>query len=118
MYCTFRLDAAVVLPKCPDALTASAPIWFPVAWAAAPAPATGNQIGAEAVKASGHFGNTTAASNRNVQYIVLSPPSTHPDGFNTTGSQFCAWHDYTGDTSLSGTEPNSLSLIHISEPTR
>ena len=75
--------------------------------AAGPAQATGNQIGAEAVKASGHFGNTTAASNRNVQYIVLSPPSTHPDGFNTTGSQFCAWHDYTGDTSLSGGAPNS-----------
>jgi hypothetical protein len=75
--------------------------------AAAPAQATGNQIGAEAIKAAGHFGNTTTASNRNVQYVVLSPPSTHPDGFNTTGSQFCAWHDYTGDTSLSGGAPSS-----------
>jgi len=70
--------------------------------AAAPAQATGSQIGAEAVNAAGHFGNTTAASNRNVQYVVLSPTGTKPDGFNTPTSQFCAWHDYTGDTTLSG----------------
>jgi hypothetical protein len=75
--------------------------------AAAPAQATGNQIGAEAVKAAGHFGNTTAASNRNVQYVVLSPTGTHPDGFNTTTGQFCAWHDYTGDTTMSGGAPLS-----------
>jgi hypothetical protein len=85
---------------------ALAGIWLDPS-AAAPAQATGNQIGAEAIKAAGHFGNTTTASNRNVQYVVLSPPSTHPDGFNTTGSQFCAWHDYTGDTSLSGGAPSS-----------
>jgi hypothetical protein len=75
--------------------------------AAAPAQATGSQIGAEAVKAAGHFANTTATSNRSVQYVVLSPPGTHPDGFNTTGSQFCAWHDYTGDTTLTGGAPSS-----------
>ena len=75
--------------------------------AAAPSQATGNQIGTEAVKAAAHFGNTTAAANRNVQYVVLSPTGTHPDGFNTTTSQFCAWHDYTGDTSLSGGAPGS-----------
>ncbi|HEV7172676.1 hypothetical protein [Pedococcus sp.] len=86
--------------------------------AAAPAQATGNQIGAEAVKAAGHFGNTTAASNRNVQYVVLSPTGTHPDGFNTTTSQFCAWHDYTGDTSLSGGAPSSPygALAFTNEP--
>ena len=75
--------------------------------AAAPDQATGNQIGAEAVRAAAHFGNTTAASNRKVQYVVLSPPGTHPDGFNTTAGQFCAWHDYTGDTTLSGGAPAS-----------
>ncbi|MFL6163737.1 MAG: hypothetical protein ACJ74U_16145 [Jatrophihabitantaceae bacterium] len=75
--------------------------------AAAPAQATGKQIGAEAVSAAGHFGNTSSASNRNTQYVVLSPSGTHPDGFNTTTSQFCAWHDYTGDTSLSGGAPSS-----------
>ena len=75
--------------------------------AAAPDQATGNQIGAEAVRAAAHFGNTTAASNRNVQYVVLSPSGNHPDGFNTTAGQFCAWHDYTGDTSLTGGAPSS-----------
>ena len=39
--------------------------------------------------------------------MVLSPTGAHPDGFNTTGGQFCAWHDYTGDTSLSGGAPSS-----------
>ena len=87
--------------------------------AAAPAQATGNQIGAEAVKAAGHFGNTSASSNRNVQYVVLSPTGTHPDGFNTPTAQFCAWHDYTGDTSLSGGAPASPygPLAFTNEPT-
>ena len=74
---------------------------------AAPAQATGNQLGAEAVQAAGHFGNTTPAANRDAQYVILSPTGTHPDGFNTTTSQFCAWHDYTGDSSLSGGAPGS-----------
>jgi hypothetical protein len=69
---------------------------------AAPSSATGNQIGTEAVKASRHFGHTTAASNRNNQYVVVSPTRTTPDGFNTPTGQFCAWHDYTGDSSMSG----------------
>ena len=69
---------------------------------AAPSQATGNQIGQEAVKAATHFGNTTQASNRNAQYVVVSPSGTHPDGFNTFFGQFCAWHDYTGDSTLSG----------------
>lgn len=74
---------------------------------AAPSAATGNQIGAEAVKAAAHFGNTTAASNRYVQYVIMSPSGTKPDGFNTPNGGFCAWHDYTGDTTLSGGAVNS-----------
>jgi serine protease len=69
---------------------------------AEPSSANGHQIGAEAVKAAGHFGNHTAASNRNVQYVVVSPSGTFPDGFNTPNGGFCAWHDYTGDTTLNG----------------
>ncbi|MFJ4594554.1 MULTISPECIES: Ig domain-containing protein [unclassified Kitasatospora] len=80
---------------------ALAGVWVDTS-AAAPAAATGNQIGAEAVKASGHFGNTTAAANRNDQYVVVSPTGTTPDGFNTASGNFCAWHDYTGDTTLTG----------------
>jgi serine protease len=70
--------------------------------AAAPASATGHQIGTEAVAAAGHFGNTTSTSNRSVQYDIISPTGTTPDGFNTSTGNFCAWHDYTGDSTMSG----------------
>ena len=76
-------------------------VWYDNS-AAAPAQASGNQLAAEAVKAAGHFGNTTAASNRYAQYVIVSPTGTRPDGFNTPSGGFCAWHDYNGDTTLSG----------------
>ena len=65
--------------------------------AAAPAQATPSQLGTEAVNAAAHFGNTTAAANRDAQYDIISPTGTHPDGFNTSSGQFCAWHDWNGD---------------------
>ena len=68
--------------------------------AASPAASTGHQIGAEAEAAAAHFGNTTAASNRNAQYVIVSPTGTDPDSYESGG--FCAWHDYTGDTTLDG----------------
>jgi PKD domain len=64
---------------------------------ASPTNATANQLGKEAIKAAGLFGNTTAASNRYAQYVILSPSGTHPDGFNTPNGGFCAWHDWNGD---------------------
>ncbi len=67
---------------------------------AAPAAATGHQIGVEAVNAATHFGNTTQASNRNTQYVIVSPHGTDPDDYEQDG--FCAWHDYTGDSTLDG----------------
>src|SRR5690349_2469703 len=70
---------------------------------ASPSQATGHQLGVVAVAAASHFGNTTAASNRNAQYVVVSPHGTKPDGFNTPTGGFCAWHDWNGDpTDLSG----------------
>jgi putative Ig domain-containing protein len=69
---------------------------------ASPSQATGHQLGVEAVNAAAHFGNTTAAANRDAQYIIVSPTGTHPDGYNTPSGQFCAWHDYNGDSTLSG----------------
>lgn len=65
----------------------------------APASATAHELAVEAVNAAGHFGNTTAASNRNAQYFIVSAKGTHPDGFNN-GANWCAWHDYNGDPSL------------------
>jgi serine protease len=67
---------------------------------ASPGTASGHQLGVEAVSAAAHFGNTTAASNRNAQYVVISPHGTNPDNWLTNG--FCAWHDYNGDSTLSG----------------
>jgi Putative Ig domain len=67
---------------------------------ASPSAATGHQLGVEAVNAAAHFGNTTAAANRDAQYIVISPHGTNPDNWLTNG--FCAWHDYNGDSTLSG----------------
>jgi serine protease len=69
---------------------------------ASPQQATGHQLALEAIRAAAHFGNTTAAANRNAQYDILSPTGTNPDGFNTSTGQFCAWHDYNGDTTLTG----------------
>ena len=65
-----------------------------------PSQATQAQLGQEAVNAAAHFGNTTAAANRNALYTILSPTGTHPDGYNTTSSNWCAWHDWTGDVGV------------------
>lgn len=81
--------------------TVLAGVWYDNS-AAAPSNATGHQLAVEAVNAANHFGNLTPSSNRNVQYVVVSPTGTHPDGFNTSSGNFCAYHDYNGDTTLSG----------------
>ncbi|SEM04397.1 Ig domain-containing protein [Streptacidiphilus jiangxiensis] len=80
---------------------ALAGVWYDDS-ALAPGAATANQIAQEAVKAAQHFGNNTAAVNRNVQYVITSPTGTTPDGFNTASGNFCAWHDFTGDPGLDG----------------
>ena len=71
---------------------------------AAPGAASGHQIGVEALNAATHFGNTTSASNRDAQYVVISPTGTNPDNYF---GNYCAWHDYTGDGTLSGGSVNS-----------
>jgi len=74
-------------------------VWYDNS-AATPSAASGHQIGTEAVNAAAHFGNTSAASNRYAQYVILSPTGANPDNYKTGG--FCAWHDYNGDSTLSG----------------
>lgn len=59
---------------------------------AAPQAATEPQLGAEALAAAQHFGNTTEAQNRNVQYVIDSPQGTDPDKWHELG--YCAWHDF------------------------
>jgi len=73
-------------------------VWYDNA-AASPSAASGHQLGVEAVNAAAHFGNTTAASNRYAYYVILSPHGTNPDNYQ---GQYCAWHDYNGDTTLTG----------------
>ena len=70
--------------------------------AASPAQATGNQLGVEALNAAHHFGNTTSAANRGAYYVILSPHGTNPDNYQSTTTGFCAWHDYNGDSTLTG----------------
>jgi serine protease len=80
---------------------ALAGVWYDNS-VASPSQATGHQLATEAVAAAAHFTNTTAASNRGAQYVIASPTTTHPDGFNTASGNFCAYHDYNGDTTLNG----------------
>ncbi|EWT01977.1 hypothetical protein N865_20460 [Intrasporangium oryzae NRRL B-24470] len=79
---------------------ALAGVWYDNS-ASEPTAATGAQLATEAVKAASHFGNTTAASNRYAQYVVLSAKGLNPDNYKTGG--FCAWHDWNGDLSVSST---------------
>lgn len=76
-------------------------VWYDNA-AASPSSATGHQLAVEAVNAAGHFGNTTAASNRDAYYVILSPHGTNPDNYQSPTQGYCAWHDYNGDTTLTG----------------
>jgi serine protease len=78
---------------------ALAGVWYDNG-ATSPAHASGHRLGLQAVAAATHFGNTTAAANRDASYVIVSPTGTHPDGFNTKLGNFCAWHDYTGDSQL------------------
>ena len=71
--------------------------------ARSPAAASAKQLGNEAIKAAGHFGNTTAAANRDAQYVVVSPHGTNPDHYKTQG--FCAWHDWNGDSYVGASSP-------------
>jgi hypothetical protein len=73
---------------------------------ASPSQATAAQLGTEAVNAAAQFGNTTASANRDAQYVILSPTGTHPDGFNTASGQFCAWHDWNGDSYVGVSSPS------------
>ena len=107
-YCDGPLVASGVT-SCPAAAPhvgyptggALAGIWYDNS-VASPAAANGNQLANEAIKAAAHFGNTRAASNRYVHCVILSPTGTQPDGFNTPSGRICAWHDYNGDTTLTG----------------
>jgi serine protease len=63
--------------------------------AAAPSHPTQSQFAQEAAAAAAYFGNTTAASNSQVQYVINSATGNNISGF---GTQFCAWHSSTSSS--------------------
>jgi hypothetical protein len=68
--------------------------WFDNA-SAAPSRPSQSQLAAEAVKAAAHFGNTTAAANTTVQYVINTATGNNASGF---GTQYCAWHSSTSSS--------------------
>jgi len=69
-------------------------VWFDNALPAVPYTSgllnfpTADAMAQEAVVAAQHFGNTTAASNVNTQYVIALPSKTPPPGFG----YYCAYH--------------------------
>ena len=61
----------------------------------APSRPSQSQLATEAVRAAGHFGNTTASSNASVQYVIATATGNNASGF---GTQYCAWHSATSST--------------------
>jgi serine protease len=62
---------------------------------AAPSRPQQSDLAAEAVRAAAHFGNTTAASNASVQYVIATATRNNSSGF---GTQYCAYHSSTSST--------------------
>ena len=68
---------------------------------------TGSQLAAEAEAAAVHFGNADQTSNRDTQYVIVSPPGTDPDGWSNPTTGYCAYHDDTHDPTIDGAGPVS-----------
>ncbi|GCE28571.1 hypothetical protein KDA_40550 [Dictyobacter alpinus] len=66
-------------------------VWYDNS-AKAPSKPSQSSLASEAAKAAAHFGNTTTASNRTVQYVINTATHNSASGF---GSQYCAWHSST-----------------------
>jgi hypothetical protein len=77
--------------------------------ALSPSASSAHQLAVEAEKAATHFGNMTTASNRDAQYVIVSPTGTDPDQYQQFG--FCAWHDYSGDSTMDGGGAASGPLV-------
>jgi hypothetical protein len=59
---------------------------------AAPAHPSQADLAGEAARAASHFGNTTAAVNKTVQYFIATATGNNASGF---GTSYCAWHSST-----------------------
>lgn len=63
--------------------------------AAAPTHPRQSTLAAEAVRAAAHFGNTSAAVNATVQYVIATATGSSSTGF---GVQYCAYHSSTSSS--------------------
>jgi hypothetical protein len=59
---------------------------------AAPTHPSQSDLAGEAARAAAHFGNTSAATNRTVQYAILTATGHNASG---AGTSYCAWHSST-----------------------
>ena len=89
---------------------ALAGVWYDNA-AVAPTTASQAQLAAEAKAGAVHFGNTTQPSNASTQYVVVSATGMHPNGFNTSTANWCAWHDYAADATIGNFAYTNLPYI-------
>lgn len=64
---------------------------------AAPAHPSQTDLGNEALRAAAHYGNTTAASNTTVQYVINTATGNNASGF---GTSYCAWHSSVSSGSI------------------
>lgn len=69
-------------------------VWFDNA-SSAPSRPRQSQLASEAVRAAGHFGNTTASKNASAQYVIATARGNSSQGF---GTQYCAYHSSTSST--------------------
>jgi hypothetical protein len=75
---------------------------------AAPSNASGAQIAQVAVSAA----QALNLSTRNIQYVIVSPTGTHPDGFNAP-LQWCAWHDWNGDWGVGSPSQGDVAFTNL-----
>lgn len=86
----------------------------------APSVATDAEIAQEAINAAQHFGNTSAGSNLDNQYIITSPTGVDPGGCfvnangNSSGcSTYCAWHSDTTALPWNGDDVAYTNMPYI-----
>ncbi|GAA2740973.1 hypothetical protein GCM10010440_10200 [Kitasatospora cinereorecta] len=94
--CPANLPASQFIPYQAGGVLAG--VWYDDA-DAEPDDINGHGLALEANRAAGHFGNKTAASNRNAYYVIMSPQGTNPDNY---AGRYCAWHDWNNAGNLSG----------------
>ena len=103
-------DTMIPYPS-PDVL---AGVWYDDSGAATAQESAGlteHQLAAEAEAAALHFGHPDQASNRDAQYVIVSPTGTDPDGWENRVSGYCAYHDDTHDSSIDGGGPVSGPIL-------